>query len=287
MGKIFLAVIVAVIVLGIIEIWREQKTFGVTKYSIFTRKVNGRIKAVFLSDLHNQFYGTHNSRLLAEIEKAQPDLILVGGDMLIGRRTDSFDEAVMLIRAVSAIAPVYYGLGNHEQRMLEETEIYGDMYERYISMFKGYDIHILINETALIRVRDQSIKITGLNILSECYTKGIAKRDFLLSELESCIGKKDSEDYHILLAHNPAYIHTYRKWGADLTLSGHMHGGVVRIPGVGGLMSPQMKLFPEYSGGHYHIGDREVVVSRGLGGHTMNFRLFNLPELIILQLETK
>ncbi|MFR8545685.1 MAG: metallophosphoesterase, partial [[Clostridium] scindens] len=102
-------------------------------------------------------------------------------------------------------------------------------------------------------------------------------------EIESRVGTADSS-YQILLAHNPAYVAAYRKWGADLILSGHLHGGIVRIPGIGGVIAPDFTLFPKYSGDIYREEDATVVVSKGLGAHSVPIRLLNPAEMVVLVL---
>ena len=101
------------------------------------------------------------------------------------------------------------------------------------------------------------------------------------------MGKKDSTNYQILLAHNPMYAETYLEWGADLILSGHLHGGIVRIPGLGGVVSPQFRLFPKYSGEHTEKNGKSVVVSKGLGTHTIKIRFLNPAEVVVLHLSGK
>lgn len=95
--------------------------------------------------------------------------------------------------------------------------------------------------------------------------------------------EKRGKDYSILMAHNPAYMDAYKKWGADLILSGHLHGGLVRCPGIGAVVTPQGFLFPKYSGEMRREGEQTIVVSRGLGSHTINIRLFNMPEVIAIE----
>ena len=89
--------------------------------------------------------------------------------------------------------------------------------------------------------------------------------------------------YNILLSHNPLYYPAYRDWGADLTLSGHIHGGIIRIPGLGGLLSPDLTLFPRYDGGHFTERGKHLIVSRGLGNHFL-VRVMNPPEIGVITL---
>ena len=99
----------------------------------------------------------------------------------------------------------------------------------------------------------------------------------------ACI-EKEAADYEILLAHNPVYFDAYKKWGADLVLSGHLHGGIIRLPGIGGLITPQAIPFPKYSGEMTTEGEQTIIVSRGLGTHTINLRFLNEAEMIVIHL---
>ena len=121
--------------------------------------------------------------------------------------------------------------------------------------------------------------------LEEFYYQKFCWADFQEEELERILGKPDEEYYNILLAHNPVYFHAYAQWGADLTVSGHLHGGIIRIPGIGGVITPQARLFPRYDAGHFRWKGRDLVVSRGLGTHTINLRIFNPPELSVIRLK--
>ena len=97
--------------------------------------------------------------------------------------------------------------------------------------------------------------------------------------LEGLLPEGRQDCFQILLAHNPDYFPAYAAWGADLVLSGHLHGGVIRMPLLGGVISPQVRLFPEYYAGTYFRGKSEMILSRGLHMHSFRIRLFNMPEL--------
>ena len=103
--------------------------------------------------------------------------------------------------------------------------------------------------------------------------------------VEECLGKPEKEAFQILIAHNPVHFQAYRRWGADLVLSGHLHGGLVRIPGIGGVISPQFRIFPKYCGELTREKDSWIAVSKGLGSHTINIRLFNPAEVVVLHLK--
>ena len=105
--------------------------------------------------------------------------------------------------------------------------------------------------------------------------------------LQETLGEVKEDYYEILLAHNPDYFEEYADWGADLVLSGHVHGGMMRLPILGGVVSPAFKLFPKYDGGLFKIGKSTMILSRGLGMHTIPIRIFNPGELILLKISPK
>jgi predicted MPP superfamily phosphohydrolase len=105
--------------------------------------------------------------------------------------------------------------------------------------------------------------------------------------LASLIGDKPNKNFAILIAHNPVYFTEYTRWGADLTLSGHLHGGLVRLPFIGGVASPQIRLFPKYSAGNYTENGQQMIVSRGLGSHSLMPRIWNAPEIVSITLKHK
>lgn len=276
------------------EIYRELHIFRVTRYQVATekfKKAEGSLKILFLSDLHNRTYGRDNQRLLEAIKKEEPDLILIGGDMLVGRKEASFDTALDFVRKLPEISTVLYANGNHEQRMQENTEYYGTAYQEYKHSLEESGVIFLENKTCRLTFGSRKVLICGLSLASSTYRK--FKKDIITGkDLEERTGISLTDDgkepaYTILLAHNPAYMEAYLEWGADMILSGHLHGGLVRIPGIGGIVTPQGFLFPKYSGEMTQEGGQTVIVSRGLGTHTLNIRLFNTPELISIQLEGK
>lgn len=274
-------------VLCIAEWIRELYTFQVTHYQIKSAKLNSlkkEQKILFLSDLHSKQYGKGNMRLLEAIRKENPDLILVGGDMLIGLAGRDVSVASDFIRKLSQIGKVYYASGNHEQRLREFPEIYGDVYTDYRKALDGADICFLENNHTDILIDDCEIRLQGLEIPPTCYAK-FRKTTLDVSEVNERIGQAQDDRYTVLLAHNPKFMDTYLKWGADLILSGHYHGGVVRVPGIGGVITPQGNLFPKYSGEHRLVGTQSVVVSKGLGTHSIQLRFLNPAEMIILHLD--
>ena len=262
--------------------------FRIFEYEVNTAKLpDGAEGPVFcmLADLHSHSYGEDNSRLARAVLAQKPDAVLVAGDLLTGRLGESFLPAVSLLRELrSEGLSVYYGNGNHEYRMRLHPELYGNMYAEYAEALRELGIVPLENEKAAFQAKGLSMVIYGFE-LEEFYYQKFCWANFQEEELERILGKPDEEHYNILLAHNPVYFHAYAEWGADLTVSGHLHGGIIRIPGIGGVITPQARLFPRYDAGHFRWKGRDLVVSRGLGTHTINLRIFNPPELSVIRLK--
>lgn len=285
----WLILIGVILVLCIAEWIREIFTFKVTHYNITSEKLNGLsqvYKILFLTDLHNNSYGKDNDKLLNAVRLQNPDLILIGGDMLVGRPEISTNVAEDFVSKLTEICPVYYANGNHEQRMKIYPEKFGAKYQEYKTAIEKSGIQFLENEHIDLKFDDCLIQIHGLEIPREGYKK-FGKTFVSLEQIEERIGKADTSRYQILLAHNPIYTDMYLQWGADLILSGHLHGGIVRLPGLGGVITPQFRLFPKYSGELTVKDGRSIVVSKGLGTHTIKIRFLNPAEMIVLHLQGK
>ena len=285
MIKIILIIVAVFIVYCLIEMIRELRDFRVTKYRICSQKLNGikrEKKIIFLSDLHNRMYGEENERLLKSIRNQHPDLILIGGDMLVRKDGNSYDKTVHFLAKLPGICPVYCAKGNHEQKLKELPDKYEQSYEEYKKALTASGIHMLENASETVKLDEVPVKLSGLEIPLGAYAR-FGKKELSLKEITDRIGEH-GDDYQILLAHHPGYMKEYLAYGADLILGGHYHGCVVQLPGIGGVISTNFTLFPKYSGGIYQEGEQTAVVSRGLGTHSVPLRLWNWPELIVLEL---
>lgn len=272
---------VLVILIGY-EIYRESKKFVVREYEIKAKAMSFKKdhKIVFISDLHNHKYGEHNQRLLQAIREQKPEFVLVGGDVLVAKPKAELDTAIDFIKQLTKEHRVYYANGNHEHRMRLYPEKYGEMYERYTEAVRKTGAEYLINETRTVTIENVEMEIAGLEIEAEFYRRFFHKK-LTKEDVQRLLGEK-KDKYTILLAHNPEYFEAYARWGADVTLSGHVHGGVVKLPVLGGVISPSLKLFPKYDGGRKRGFGKEMIISRGLGVHTIPVRLFNPAELVVL-----
>lgn len=278
-----------IIFICIVEWIREIVTFKVTHYDITSDKLNTlhcERKIVFLSDLHNNRYGKNNERLLDEVKEQNPDLIVIGGDMLVGKENVSSKVAEVFVSRLTEICPVYYANGNHEQRMKVYPETYGTMFQDYKDSLEKSGVIFIENACVDLTWDGCQVKVHGLEIPVKYYKK-FRRQTLPVDVVKEQIGEPEADCYNILLAHNPTYVSTYLEWGADLILSGHFHGGVVRIPKLGGIITPQWHMFPKYSGELTEKCGKHVVVSKGLGAHTLKIRFLNPAEVIVLHLNGK
>lgn len=257
--------------------------FKLTPYTIHSRRLpsvfNG-YRIVHLSDLHGAQYGRDNQLLVREVLRARPNIVAMTGDMA-DQNQNSIPVLTDLCRQLCTHFPVILIPGNHEQSM--EKQIYTHL----MNNLKDIGVIILENRRYIISRGDSSLNLYGL-VTPMVYYKdplGEYRRGAHFSEkdTEQALGKADPSRFSILLAHNPLYYPSYRDWGADLTLSGHIHGGIIRIPGLGGLLSPDLSFFPKYDGGYFQEHGRHLVISRGLGNNFL-FRVNNPPELVVVTL---
>ena len=228
-------------------------------------------KIAYVSDLHNAVFGRKNEKLLSLIRAAKPDIIAITGDLIDSRHTD-IDSALAFVEAAAEIAPVYYVTGNHESRLdFDEIE------PRLIAA----GARVLRNEAEDIGRGGERIRLAGIDDPSFIRTGGTAE-ERAAAELEQ-LGDGGGT-FTVLLAHRPELVEVYAEYGAGLVLSGHAHGGQVRLPLLGGLYAPGQGLLPEYDSGLYSLGETQMVVSRGLGNSVAPLRVNNRPELVIVTL---
>lgn len=275
-------------VLLLICIWvmiYDGNRFVVREHTFTDARIRKNCRAVVLADLHNKRYGRDNEHLLAAIRELKPDMILVAGDMLNAKPGATLEIALHLLGELANDYPIYYGNGNHEHRMTLYPDTYKDMAERYAEGLGQLGIEPLVN--VHVKLADYGIAIYGLQIDRQYY-KRFKTYPMDKSYLHSLLGQVDKSFYSVLLAHNPDYFPEYAAWGADLTLAGHVHGGLVRIPIVGkGLASPKISFFPKYDGGRFEEDGRVMLVSRGLGVHTIPIRVFNPGELLVINFQNE
>ena len=226
-----------------------------------------------ISDLHNTQIGDKNEKLLETIRKAEPDIIAITGDLIDSRNTN-IEIALHFAEEAMKIAPCYYVTGNHEARIPE--------YDDLKSGLTGLGVVVLEDERLEIQRLGEKIAVIGVNDPSfeTNYLFGDAAAVLRLKLQEY----KNEDTYTVLLSHRPELHETYAQCGVDLVLSGHAHGGQVRIPFVGGLVAPNQGLFPKYDAGMFMKENTTMIVSRGIGNSIIPIRVNNRPEVILIEL---
>ena len=243
-----------------------------------------KTRFVFLTDLHNHCFGQGNERLLEAIRGAEPEFILIGGDMIISRHPRYNNRTKEFLCRLAEEYPVYYTNGNHEENRKRATREGREEQKRYEWDLRKAGVRFLHNEVVYLEKKGSRIAVAGLEPPALYYKKGRIRR--MNQEVMNCLLKKP-EKFTILLAHTPFYFQNYADWGADLVLSGHVHGGMIRLPLIGGVASPQYTLFPKYDAGVYTRDGSLMLLSRGLGLHTLPIRMWNRPELSVICLRKK
>lgn len=262
-----------------------MKKFRRKTYEIETSKLKGmqNVKFAILSDLHGVIFGEDNQELFDAIMEEKPDAVMILGDMLVRREIDTLGPAEKLLTKLSENLPVYYVLGNHEQYFMEYVETQ-EVYLQYERRLTNAGVCFLHNEHTSMELKGTDFVFYGLELPMEYYKKPRSPM-LSLTEMESLIGIPNMDGIHILLAHNPKYGNTYFSWGSDVILCGHYHGGVLRLSEHYGLTCPQFLLFPPFCCGDFHRGGSHMIVSAGLGEHTIPLRIHNPRELLMVELK--
>ncbi len=256
--------------IGLLTGWAVFENTAMLRVRHYTTALQGLPRLVHISDLHKRRFGAGQKRLLSKVAACKPEYIVITGD-LVSRTVTDFTETEQLLSALCAIAPVIVSEGNHE------ADLPNVRYAVMRDAIRRSGARYLKNE--MIRIGD--IRIAGLALSAEYYRGGgyfgfRGAKDCTRRTMRLKFGA--CPDKTLLLAHNPLCFPAYAEWGAALTLSGHVHGGAVRLPLLGGLLSPERRFFPKYDKGKFRLGESELIVSGGLG----KLRLFNPPEISVI-----
>lgn len=281
-------IFIGIFILMYLYIKYNVNTLEVTKYVVENKKVPKEFDGyniVQISDLHSKLFGENNKKLIQKIKSLNPDIVVVTGDLIDGEN-NNYNVALDFMKEISKLYRVYYIIGNHEQKSLIKK--YKDEYKDYFNKLHQIDFVNLDNNKVEIVKGDSNINLYGLTVPYSCYKYLFDNQETTsidINFLEEKLGKVDREQFNILLAHTPFYFDEYEKWGADLTLCGHVHGGIVRLPLVGGLLSPDRKFFPKYDLGEYTKNKSTMIVSKGLGGSKVLIRVNCKPEIVNIKLK--
>lgn len=282
--KIIVSIISAIVLVVLLITVVGNCLLSVTEYNITLPDLSGNARIVVISDLHGKEYGKDNALLVAKISEQKPDAIFVVGDMLDDNDADNgFSKTTKLLTELLNIAPVYFSFGN------QEKECRGDTLEKYANTITENGIIVLDDSFVDCEINGHKIRIGGT--MGHAFPFGRTKEEFQNSEEYIFLKKLEKTDLPtIVLSHRPdTFIfngaHTY--WSnIDLVISGHTHGGVIRLPFAGGLYAPMQGLFPEYDCGYFMLGEKmKMVITSGLSGYKFIPRFLNLPEICVLNLK--
>lgn len=232
-------------------------------------------KILHISDLHNKEFGSKQNRILSKVEKIDPDIIVITGDLIDSNNTN-INVAMELINGAINIAPIYYVSGNHEA--------WSGSYSDLKSRLENGGVVVLDNQKIEVFNDNDSIDIIGLSDTSFIESDwleyaGNTKTKNLLTTLT-----EDSSNFKILLSHRPELFDIYSNSNVNLIFSGHAHGGQIRLPFIGGLIAPNQGFFPKLTEGIHTSNNTSMIISRGLGNSIIPVRIFNRPELIVVTL---
>lgn len=268
-----IAWLVAFILGGYIFLQINNEWLVTTNYTYETENLPESFdgfRIVQVSDLHDAQFGEQQQRLIDKVEQQKPDAIFLTGDLIDSNRYN-LERSLQAVRAFTDIAPVYYVLGNHE--------VATNLVDKIYVAFEEVGVKTLKNEAVTFERNGEYIQIAGIeDPLMNIPTDQMLKQALISVE---------QDDFTLLLAHRPEMIEEYAKAAVDVVFSGHAHGGQIRIPFVGGLIAPGQGFFPQYTSGRYDEQQTTMYLSRGLGNSTVPYRVFNLPQIIVVDLQKK
>jgi len=251
-------------------------------YTVESDKLSAPVRIALLTDLHSCRYGENQKNLIEAVQKQNPDIVLLGGDIFDDKVPHK--NAELTVKQLAEKYPCYYVTGNHEYWSREVGKI--------LDSIESYGVTVLSGECDTITINGQIINICGVDDPdAEVYlAEGVPIEEQMNSANEATKKAEKTagtEIFTVLLSHRPELFETYQEYDFDLVLSGHAHGGQWRIPGIlNGLFAPNQGLFPEYAGGRYDYTGGTMIVSRGLARESMPVpRIFNRPEVVIIDVK--
>jgi len=270
--RIFLYALIILIPLCVAAFWSG---LSVRHYTVTTDKFapGQSVRAVLIADLHSYIWGNDQSPLISRIREQNPDIILLAGDIYDDRTPSKGTE--LFLAEIVEIAPVFYVTGNHEYWTWE--------IERVKELFRSFGVTVLEDKYVEVTINDISLIIAGV-CDSECVAIGSSQKS---PTAPSAFGElPDREEFKIFIIHRPEQAWWYTEYGFDLVVSGHSHGGQVRIPFlVNGLYAPGQGFLPSIAGGMFETPDFTHIVSRGASpAHPRLPRVFNPPEIVVIDI---
>ncbi|MFA9455870.1 metallophosphoesterase [Halalkalibacter sp. AB-rgal2] len=271
--------IISVLCLFIIFFHSQNNSLVVTEIQVQSEQIPigfNEFTIVQLSDLHNKNFSNDQQVLLKKVNHTNPDLIVFTGD-LVDSKKDNNTPSLLLMEELVQIAPTYFVTGNHEW--------WAGNFEELENSLVNMGVHVMRNSVVELINNQDVIQMIGID--DPAHAKGhdserIITEMFILE----AITELEAKHFQILLAHRPEMLPLYSAYDFDLVLSGHAHGGQMRIPFIGGLVAPNQGFLPKYTSGEHVLNDTTMIVNRGLGNSVIPLRLFNRPEIVVVTLKS-
>ena len=280
---ILAALLVLLLIAAGISAYVCSRNIKVTQYAVSMDGIEHPARLVVAADLHGKVYGDDNAPLYDKVAAQNPDVIVLLGDLFPAQFTEADrDYVVDLTRRMQEIAPVYFAMGNHETSY---TAKYGD---DWIEMIRETGAIVLDEAWQDVDIAGNTIRLGGA--MGNGYLFGRTSAQFHASpEYDVLFRLEHARQPALLLSHMPdtvALSDGPRRWHIPLVLCGHTHGGVVRVPGIGGLYAPMQGWFPRFDYGEYQLNsEMRMIITSGLSGHDHVPRIFNLPEIAVIDLK--
>lgn len=275
--KKFLIIAIILIILGAVYLYWGNNALTVGRHTLSPANLPesfSGFRIIQVSDLHNKDF---KGRLIRKISSLNPDIIVITGDIIDSRHTDT-DIALKFAENAVNIAPVYYVTGNHESRLK-------DIYPEFRESLENLGVTVLDCRSVTLEKNGDEIVLAGMNDLTFYGSSTLDENTIVFKEMLNNLGREKGDRTGILLSHRPEIFDTYVESGFEVVLTGHAHGGQIRLPFVGGILTPNQGFFPEYDAGLYQKENTSMIISRGLGNSLFPFRINNRPEIILCELE--
>ena len=279
MKKKIIIILIIVLALSLIVyyLYYENNTLQVSNYIVTSDSLPNEFnnyKIVQISDFHNTKSKKIHNSILKEIKNIKPNIIVITGDLVDANKTD-INTAINFIKDIKDIAPIYYVTGNHEAHIENFTKLKDELVSN--------NVIILDSKVEVIKNNGDMINLVGLDDPS--FNSDPYREDETVIKDELKMLTYDNSKFTILLSHRPELIDTYAAENFNLVLSGHAHGGQIRIPFLGGLIAPNQGFFPKYTSGQIKKNQTTMIISRGIGNSIIPFRINNRPELVVITLQ--
>ncbi|MGN1398843.1 MAG: metallophosphoesterase [Erysipelotrichaceae bacterium] len=266
---LYLAIVLFVLLLVFLII--ENKRIKIKKYCFKDERIDKAIRIVVISDQHNTTFGKNNCTLIEKVRQQQADLIFLTGDLIDKRRTN-MAVSLNLVKELVKIADCYYIGGNHES-VIKEYDSFQDSLQQ---------LNVKVINDSMVTVN--SLNIYGIKDYNFFHQAEEKNEEIIKKQLDGLNVNKNEDEINILLVHRPHYFDIYCQYNFDYIFAGHVHGGQMRLPLIGGVYGPNQGLFPKYDCGLYQQGKTKMVISAGLGNSLFPLRIFDNPQLVVVEI---